>query len=1033
MCGIVLTPAWTRAEPARGQPAPAAPALKEGNAAGAPWRSPDEQLQDFVLADGFVIELVTSEEQGAEKPVALNFDAAGRLWTMTATEYPLDTNDPQHAAEARRKWQEGGRDRVLIINEPLAPGPQTPRVFADGLVMPMSVLPWADGAIVAHGPEMLRLRDTDGDGKSDRRETLLSGFGVQDSHTMAHQLMWLPDGSIFAAQGVLNSGRIEDAAGRGTPVNYGKFVSFRPDGSGLRIIGAGLNNTWGVLLQRNGRLWVQEANSFDHCVAPFEEGVHFHGWNEEPYLKDAPWQPGVGEVDLGSTGLSGLARSEDRAGGFPPAWQERLLLANAVTGAINSVTARPSPEGGWKVERGPDLLTCRDRRFRPVHIAFGPDACLYIVDWYNPVISHNEVPRDHPARDKKSGRIWRVRHVSQTARSAPNVAAAPSPDLIRHLESPNTWESRAAWRQIVERKATDLIPALEALVRSATAPEEVRCLAVWCLAGLGHFDRPLWLAALENAPEDLRVELVRALRVLQPPANDAALVLRGLDDASSIRLKTEVARYLCDAAEVQPETLAVALSWMVDVPAEKVKGVQGETLPWPHYPQAFLNMWLRQALERQSVAVQSLAVSPRLLAALPPHPRSVVERAGHTRRFEAGAITAADLADPDLRSAAFACAESSPKAAAALRELADTTVEPARFGAELLDSATLTPSALKAFAAPLALRLMASDKIESAAAGLDLAAVTCSAADSAAFVAAARTLLAAHPDRRLHAVRCATAAGIQDAAFYSEMARDSGAEVALRAAAWPGWFDSSTSGEKPGVEAALREWAGSLAADEATPILAELASTTTGAHFVLNNTFPVLLAQDEFTLARLFDELAERVPGHGRLPQVEAVVARQRAARTQTAADRAAALTRVLVAGTITADPAAGRELFAGLCLTCHSAGGRGAGVAPPLDGSRQRELPALLQALLEPEAAVESVFRPFHVRLRDGTQIEGVLKSRRDNRLTVQVMGGALADISLLRVHTARYRNGHSLMPAVVGGLTDQQSADLLSVVRGL
>ena len=47
--------------------------------------------------------------------------------------------------------------------------------------------------------------DTDADGKADERKVLLRGFGIQDSHTMAHNLMWLPDGSIFTAQGVLDA------------------------------------------------------------------------------------------------------------------------------------------------------------------------------------------------------------------------------------------------------------------------------------------------------------------------------------------------------------------------------------------------------------------------------------------------------------------------------------------------------------------------------------------------------------------------------------------------------------------------------------------------------------------------------------------------------------------------------------------------------------------------------------------------------------------------------------------------------------
>jgi putative heme-binding domain-containing protein len=316
---------------------------------------------------------------------------------------------------------------------------------------------------------------------------------------------------------------------------------------------------------------------------------------------------------------------------------------------------------------------------------------------------------------------------------------------------------------------------------------------------------------------------------------------------------------------------------------------------------------------------------------------------------------------------------------------------------------------------------------------LDLAAHACGADDSGVFVSRARAMVVRRPELRLPAVRAALSAGIRDVGFFSEIAENESAPPAARAAAWTGWFESATADERPEVEARLRAWAAALPAGTQTEVLTELAATTTGAHFALNNVFPALLAQDATTLPRLADELAERVPGHGRLPEVQAVVQRQRAARTEAAEKRRTALTLALTGGQLTADPAAGQPLFTGLCLTCHSAGGQGVGFAPPLDGSRQRDPSAVLTALLEPEAAVENVFRPFQVRLRDGSTFEGFLKSRDGQRATMQSMGGAILRVNLLRAHTARYVNGHSLMPALADGLTDQQLADLVAYVRSL
>ena len=127
--------------------------------------------------------------------------------------------------------------------------------------------------------------------------------------------------------------------------------------------------------------------------------------------------PPLAPAQMGGTGLSGLALADDRATPFKkeidsaPA-TKIFFLANPITSVINVV--RATPDGPrYRYAKAPDFLTTDDRWFRPVAMAFGPDGALYIVDWYNKIISHNEVPRTHPDRDKARGRIWRVRHRAQ--------------------------------------------------------------------------------------------------------------------------------------------------------------------------------------------------------------------------------------------------------------------------------------------------------------------------------------------------------------------------------------------------------------------------------------------------------------------------------------------------------------------------------------------------------------------------------------------------------------------------------------------
>ncbi len=64
--------------------------------------------------------------------------------------------------------------------------------------------------------------------------------------------------------------------------------------------------------------------------------------------------------------------------------------------------------------------------FRPIETRVGPDGALYVVDFYNQAVIHNDTrgPQHGPAnaavrpdRDHYFGRIWRVQHKQAQARS----------------------------------------------------------------------------------------------------------------------------------------------------------------------------------------------------------------------------------------------------------------------------------------------------------------------------------------------------------------------------------------------------------------------------------------------------------------------------------------------------------------------------------------------------------------------------------------------------------------------------------------
>src|SRR5438046_2879587 len=109
--------------------------------------APEDELATFTVPPGFKVELVAAEPDGG-KFVTVVFDHAGRMWTMTAFEYPLDANETP--AEAKALFARGGRDRVLVFDSPTARGRQKSRTFAEGLAIPLGLLPYKNGVFVQY-------------------------------------------------------------------------------------------------------------------------------------------------------------------------------------------------------------------------------------------------------------------------------------------------------------------------------------------------------------------------------------------------------------------------------------------------------------------------------------------------------------------------------------------------------------------------------------------------------------------------------------------------------------------------------------------------------------------------------------------------------------------------------------------------------------------------------------------------------------------------------------------------------------------
>src|SRR5688572_24697186 len=151
------------------------PAVAQDLVAKTDHRTPADEQKAFKLPPGFEIQLVAAEPD-INKPMNLAFDARGRLWVTSTIEYPYPA-----------KPGTTPRDRVLVLSDFGDDGrARKVETFADGLNIPLGVLPIEGGALVFAIDHIRKLTDTDGDGKADKQENFLGTFGSRDTHGMTN-------------------------------------------------------------------------------------------------------------------------------------------------------------------------------------------------------------------------------------------------------------------------------------------------------------------------------------------------------------------------------------------------------------------------------------------------------------------------------------------------------------------------------------------------------------------------------------------------------------------------------------------------------------------------------------------------------------------------------------------------------------------------------------------------------------------------------------------------------------------------------
>ena len=487
------------------------------------YRDPADTAAGFTLPEGFEARCFASEQDFPElaNPVALSFDERGRLWVLAIPTYPQYLPGVEPA------------DKLLVLEDLDGDGrADTCDVFADDLHVPTGFELGDGGVYVASQPNLMFLRDTDGDGRADARETVLHGFGTEDSHHAISAFEWGPGGGLYFQEGTFHHSQVETPHGP-TRVKDGAVFRYEPRTGKLRVhVSYAFANPWGHVFDGWGQDYVADASG----------GANYFGAHIASRMSYDRKHRGVPSFDnkgIRPTGGCEVVSSEH----LGEAMQGDYLLTNVIT--LRGIRQHDLLDEGSGVigRHQQDLLVPDDPSFRPCDIQVGPDGALWFVDWYNPLIGHMQHSLRDPNRDHDHGRVWRIVRTGAPLTDVVDVSTmSPSElmDVLGHPERRTRDRARIALRS---RPTDDVLEAVEAWRTRDDADEHDQLESLWVLQNHDVVDEAQLRRVLTSDDWRARAAAVRVLSAWADRIPDRVELLRAaaVDPAPRVRLEAVVA------------------------------------------------------------------------------------------------------------------------------------------------------------------------------------------------------------------------------------------------------------------------------------------------------------------------------------------------------------------------------------------------------------------------------------------------------------------------------------------------------------
>ncbi len=502
------------------------PTTQPGKRGGtSPALTPAEERAQFEVAEGFQVNLFASEEDFPElrNPVAINFDAAGRLWVATMPSYP-------HALPGVRP-----NDQILILEDTDRDGKADKRtIFAENLYLPLGFAFATNGVYVSQEPNFVLLEDTDGDDQADRETILLHGFGSEDCHHAIHNFVWGPGGGLYMQESVFHHTQVETIHGpRRSQDNA--IYRFDPRTQRLDIVSRlpPGGNPWGYAINRWG----------EHLYVARHHNASLINQPETDNVANARY----GNRDNRNCGQEFITSRH-----WPDEFQGKVFSNQYKN--YHGVLLHDWTEDGtaFKHDRLGKVFEAHNKACIPVDLQLGPAGALYVADWYNPVLGHMQYSLRDERRDSSKGRIWRITWKDRPLDTPAKIVGASVTQLLDLLKAYENRTRYRARRALWDLPADTLQPALTKWLSALdpTHPDHAHHLteALWLHQQRGWINANLFQTVSTHPDHRARAAAAHLLRYWSQelPGAHAHFQRLANDPHPKVRLETVVSSTWAD-------------------------------------------------------------------------------------------------------------------------------------------------------------------------------------------------------------------------------------------------------------------------------------------------------------------------------------------------------------------------------------------------------------------------------------------------------------------------------------------------------